>query len=152
MENLLISIDFDKQNFPRKFTCDGDDISPTIHIDRIHSEYLAIILEDIIGPSKSFNHWLIWNIPAQAEIPEKLPRDPVLTLPVKAVQGKNDFGKIGYSGPCPPPGEVHSYYFNVYGLDAKINAPPGSSRHELEKAMDGHVIQYGGQAVATYQR
>ena len=152
MENLVISIDFDKGTFPRQFTCDGENISPAIRIDRIASEYLAVIVDDIIGPDKSFNHWLIWNIAARDTIPENIPKDPVLTKPFEAVQGKNTFGKTGYSGPCPPKGEVHSYYFNVYGLDAKLDILPGSTREVLEKAMKGHMVQYGGQAIATYQR
>jgi len=152
MENLIISIDFDKQMFPKRFTCDGENISPAIRIDRIHSEYLAIIIEDSVGPAEKICHWLIWNIKARDTIPENIPKDPVITEPIEAVQGKNDLGKIGYSGPCPPKGEVHTYYFNVYGLDAKLDVLPGSTREDLEKAMAGHMIQYGGQSIATYQR
>jgi Raf kinase inhibitor-like YbhB/YbcL family protein len=152
MENLIISIDFDKQMFPKMYTCDGENVSPGIRIDRIHSDYLAIIVEDIIGPDTLYNHWLIWDIPAQGVIPENISRDPVITVPFEAVQGKNDFGKIGYSGPCPPPGQLHTYYFNVYGLDAKLDIKPGSNRTLLDKAMAGHMVQYGGQAIATYQR
>lgn len=152
MENLIINIDFDKQEFPKKFTCDGENISPAIRIERIHSNYLAITVEDWAGPSKKTCHWLIWNIEARDSIPEHIPGETVITRPFEAVQGKNDLGKIGYSGPCPPKGEVHTYYFNVYGLDAKLELKPGSSREELEEAMNGHMIQYGGQSIATYQR
>lgn len=152
MENLVISIDFDKQTFPKRHTCDGENISPAIRIDRIHSEYLAITIEDRIGPSEMFCHWCIWNIKARDSIPENIYRDAVLTRPFDAVQGTNDFGTIGYSGPCPPKGEVHTYYFNGYGLDAKLDARPGSSRKELEKSMKTHMVQYGGQAIATYER
>jgi Raf kinase inhibitor-like YbhB/YbcL family protein len=152
MENLIISIDFDKQMFPKKYTCDGENVSPAIRIDRIHSEYLAITIEDWIGPSEKRCHWLIWNIKARDTIPENIPKDPVITLPFDAVQGTNDLGKIGYSGPCPPKGEMHSYYFNVYGSDTKLEAKPGATREELETAMKGHVSYYGGQAIATYQR
>jgi Raf kinase inhibitor-like YbhB/YbcL family protein len=151
-ENLMVSIDFDKQSFPKKYTCDGENISPAIHIDRIHAEYLAVTLEDWLGPSEKFCHWIIWNIPARDTIPENIAKDPIITRPFDAVQGKNDKGTIGYTGPCPPKGGVHTYYFNVYGLDAKIDARPGASREELEKAMAGHTVQYGGQAIATYQR
>jgi hypothetical protein len=152
MENLIISIDFDKQMFPKRHTCDGENFSPEIRIDRIHSEYLAITVEDRIGPSEMFCHWSIWNIKARDIIPENIPPDPVLTRPFDAVQGKNDFRKIGYGGPCPPKGEIHTYYFNVYGLDAKLDAKPGSTRAELEKSMKAHMVQYGGQAIATYER
>ena len=149
MENLIISIDFDKGEFPKRYTCDGENISPAIRIERIHSQFLAITIEDWVGPSEKICQWLIWNIKARDAIPENIPGDPVITEPFEAVQGKNDLGKIGYSGPCPPKGEVHTYYFNVYGLDAKLDAPPGSTRADLEKAMAGHLVQYGGQSIAT---
>jgi hypothetical protein len=151
-ENLLISIDFDKGTFPKKHTCDGEDISPVIHLDRIHSTYLAIIVDDAIGPSDRFTHWLIWNIEPRPIILENIPKAPEITEPFPAVQGTNDFGTIGYRGPCPPPGETHTYYFNVYGLDGKLKIPAGSTRDILLKAMRGHMKQYGGQAIAFYRR
>jgi len=151
-ENLIISIDFDKQAFPKRCTCDGENISPAIRIDRIHAEFLAITIEDRIGLSEKICHWLIWNIKARDTLPENIPKDPIITQPFDAVQGTNDLGTIGYSGPCPPKGEVHTYYFNVYGLDAPLDARPGATREELEKAMAGHTVQYGGQSLAMYQR
>ena len=150
MENLLVDIDFNKGTFPMKYTCDGDDISPGLRIGRIHSEYLAIILEDVIGPTEIFTHWLIWNIRARDSIPENIPRGGVLSEPFPAVQGRNDFGSIGYRGPCPPSAQMHSYYFNAYGLDAPLDIPPGSDRRTLINAMKGHMVQYGNEAIATY--
>jgi len=152
MENLVISTDFDKSSIPQRYTCDGENISPPVHIDRIHSEYLAITITDQIGPETLFCHWLIWDIPARPEIPENIPKIKVVSGELTAVQGRNNFGTIGYAGPCPPRGEVHTYYFNVYGLDSRLEAPPGSSLAVLEKAMYGHMVQYGGQAIANYQR
>jgi hypothetical protein len=151
-ENLIISIDFDKDMFPQRYTCDGENVSPAIHIDRIHSKYLAIILEDQIGPETVFCHWIIWNIEARKEIPENIPKDPVITSPFTAVQGMNDDGTTGYTGPCPPGKEMHTYYFNVYGLDSRLDVKPGADRKALEVAMKGHTVQYGGQAIAIYQR
>ena len=151
-ENLFISIDFDKGIFPRKHTCDGEDISPEIQIDRINSPYLSVIIDDWIGPSERFTHWLIWNIESRPTIPENIPKEAVIDKPFAAIQGTNDFGTIGYKGPCPPPGETHTYYFNVYGLDEKLEIPAGSTRDAVEKAMKGHMKQYGGQAIAIYNR
>jgi Raf kinase inhibitor-like YbhB/YbcL family protein len=151
MENLLISIDFDKGTFPRKHTCDGDDVSPEIRIGRIHAKYLAIIIDDIIGPSESFTHWLIWNIEARDMIPENIPKKPEITDPFRAVQGKNDFGTIGYRGPCPPTAEVHSYYFSVYGYDSLLEIPPGSDKKTLMDATKMRMVQYGNEAIATYR-
>ncbi|MFZ0005907.1 MAG: YbhB/YbcL family Raf kinase inhibitor-like protein [Methanoregula sp.] len=151
-ENLFISIDFDKSVFPKKHTCDGEDVSPIIHVDRIHSPYLAVIIDDWIGPEERFTHWLMWDIESQDTIPENIPKTLVINDPFMAVQGTNDFGTIGYRGPCPPPGETHTYYVNVYGLDAKLGIPAGSKREVLERAMKGHMRQYGGQAIAIYNR
>jgi hypothetical protein len=151
-ENLFMSIEFDKGIFPKKHTCDDEDISPLIHIDRIHSAYLAVIVDDLIGPSDRFTHWLIWNIEPRTEIPENIPKVAEVTEPFPAIQGTNDFGTIGYRGPCPPPRETHTYYFNIYGLDAKLRIPPGSKRDALMEAMRGHMVQYAGQAIAFYTR
>jgi len=151
-ENIFISIDFDKGIFPRKYTCDGEDISPLIHIDRVHSPYLAVIIDDWVGPSERFTHWIMWDINSRASIPENIPKAETIANPFPAVQGTNDFGTIGYRGPCPPSGEIHTYYINVYGLDAKLDLPPGSKRDALDEAMKGHMKQYGGQAIATYNR
>ncbi|MDI3502618.1 MAG: hypothetical protein PWR13_826 [Archaeoglobi archaeon] len=71
--------------------------------------------------------------------------------PIKAIQGRNDFGRIGYDGPYPPEGETHRYFFRVYALDSMLDLPPGAGRGELEDAMKAHVIQYG-EAVAMYGR
>ena len=152
MENLIVTTDFDKGDFPKKYTCDGENVSPPIRIDKIHSAFFAISIDDWVGPSKRVCHWLIWNIAARDLIPENIPGDPVISQPFAAVQGRNDMGKVGYSGPCPMKGEVHSYYFNVYGLDAPLDLRPGATRDELDTAMEGHMVQYGGQAISTYQR
>jgi hypothetical protein len=152
MENLVISIEFDKKMFPRRHTCDGENISPEIFIERIHSPILAIILEDWTGTDERFCQWLIWNIVARENIPENIPKEPVVTHPIAAVQGTNDFHTIGYYGPCPQKGDTHTYYFNVYGLDGLLNIKPGSNVETLRAAMEGHAVQYGGQAIGIYTR
>ena len=150
MENLLVDIDF--QNAPYHFNnaLASDDISPRIRIGRIRSEYLAIILEDIFGPSEIVTCWLIWNIRAREIIPEGIPPISVLSSPFHAVQGTNDFGTIGYRGPFHTADEGHTYYFNVYGLDARLDIPPGSDRRTLVNAMKGHLVQYGSGKVPLY--
>lgn len=151
MDTLIITIDFDKGVFPRKHTCDGENVSPAIRIGRVEAPYLAIILEDRIG-MEMVSQWLIWNIPARETIPENIPKKPLITDPFEGVQGTNDFNTVGYYGPCPKEGEAHTYFFNVYGLDKKLDLRPGSDARELRKAMEGHAVQYGGQAIATYRR
>jgi len=130
---------------PEKYTCDGQDISPPIELGGIsaNAKTIAIIMDDPDAPMGVFTHWLIWNIPASetVSIPEGIPKTE-LNEPFNASQGKNDFGKIGYNGPCPPAGE-HRYFFKIYVLDTKINLEAGKTKTELLKAMEGHVIQYG---------
>ncbi|QYZ78327.1 YbhB/YbcL family Raf kinase inhibitor-like protein [Methanofollis formosanus] len=147
MENPIVEIGFDV--FPKRHTCDGEDISPEIHISRLASPYFAIILTD---PGAKVDHWLIWNIPATDLIPEGIPGMPDVSSPISARQGKNDLGKIGYSGPCLPEGAAHEYYFNLYGTDAPLDLPGGASGAELKEALKGHTIQYSGSTVAGYRR
>jgi Raf kinase inhibitor-like YbhB/YbcL family protein len=76
-------------------------------------------------------------------IPRNLPKSLEISFPIPAVQGMNSFDKIGYHGPCPPPGQTHTYSVRVYGIDGKIDAKPGSRREEVEKRLSGHIVQYG---------
>jgi len=139
---------------PVEFTCDGDDVNPPIFIGHVDSSArsLVIIVDDPDAPAGTFTHWIAWNIPPLGEIPKGLPAQPEVEAPVSLVQGRNDFGKIGYGGPCPPRGHgVHHYHFRVYALDTTLDLKPGSSREELERAMRGHVIQQG-ELIGLYER
>lgn len=149
MEKLDVELEFSQ--FPRKYTCDGEDISPRIEIKGLNAKSVAIICDDPDAPMGTFNHWVIWNIEPTNLIPEGIPKEKEISKPIKAIQGKSSFGRIGYGGPCPPRGKPHRYFFKVYGLDTILALPAGSSKKELEKAMDGHIIQYG-EAMATYGR
>jgi Raf kinase inhibitor-like YbhB/YbcL family protein len=84
-------------------------------------------------------------------IPEKIPKTKEVSFPITAVQGKNSFRKIGYNGPCPPTGQTHRYFFKVYGLDALLSLPGGSTKDELNRAMQGHIVQFG-ETFVTYGR
>jgi len=138
---------------PAKFTCDGEDINPPIFIGNISEKVksLVIIVDDPDAPAGTFTHWIAWNIPPLGEIPEAVPKVGEVEKPIPMVQGRNDFGRIGYGGPCPPRGSVHHYHFKVYALDTTLNLPQGVTRKELEKAMEGHVIQWG-ELVGLYKR
>ena len=133
----LSSPDFsDGGNIPERFTCEGKDVSPTLTIDGVPKEAksLVLIVDDPDAPAGNFTHWLMWNIvPTPTEIVGNKP-------PLHAVQGVNDFGKSKYSGPCPPPGGVHRYYFRLYALDASVGLPPKSKRNVVDSAMKGHII------------
>ncbi len=134
-------------------TCDGDDLSPELRVERLQPDVasLAVFALNPSGPGCSFTAWIAWNIEPAARIPEGIPPQGVVTAPVNAVQGTNDYGTLGYRGPCPPPGETHRYHFKVYGLDSMLDLAAGAGKHDLIEAMKGHVLQFGD-TVAIYGR
>jgi Raf kinase inhibitor-like YbhB/YbcL family protein len=137
--------------FPPTHTCDGPDTSPEIGVGDLDAEALAVMALNPFEPCCSFTAWLIWNLPAVTVIPPAIPREGVVTAPVPAVQGTNDYGVVGYSGPCPPAGETHRITFKVYGLDGMLDLEPGADKHRLIAAMQGRVLQYG-ETIAMYRR
>jgi len=143
MENL--SIKFQTVNLPVVYTCDGEDISPGFEVSGIDPNRvvtMAVVMNDP-DAAGGFTHWVIWNMNPLEQVPPAIPQEPVVRTPVEAVQGKNSYGLIGYSGPCPPPGQTHRYDFKVYGLDSRLQLDPGATKPELLKAIEGHVVQYG---------
>jgi Raf kinase inhibitor-like YbhB/YbcL family protein len=148
---LDVRLGFDP--FPEMYTCDGENISPPVKIDGIDGSVasMAMILEDPDAPRGTFVHWLIWNLEPSATVAEGIPTEGEVLYLAEAVQGTNDFGLIGYYGPCPPSGQAHRYVLKVYGLDSSLDLAPGSDRSDLETAMVGHLLQ-SGETVATYGR
>jgi len=153
MEALRVKISV--KVLPNDYTCDGEDKSPEIDIGGVNtaiSKSLALIVNDPDAPGGGgFVHWIAWNIELVKIIPEKIPNTPEVTFPLAAVQGKNSFGTIGYSGPCPPHGQTHRYFFKVYGLDSLLSLPAGSTKDQMVRAMEGHIVQYG-ETFVTYGR
>jgi Raf kinase inhibitor-like YbhB/YbcL family protein len=135
----------DNGSIPAKFTCDGGDTSPPLTIAGIppSAKSLALIMDDPDAPGGTFDHWIVWNIPANttAIAEGKAPQ---------GVTAKNGFGKNAYGGPCPPGGE-HRYFFKLYALDTTLNLPPSSKKSDLEKAMNGHTVAQA-QIVGKYKR
>ena len=128
-------------SIPNKFTCDGQDVSPALTWSGAPqgTKAFALIVDDPDAPSGTWNHWLTWNLPAHAQhLAEGFPKSPQLGDGTR--QGQNDFHKIGYNGPCPPPGKPHRYYFKLFALDAPLQLKPGADRKELDSAMKSHVI------------
>ncbi len=131
--------------FPKRNTCDGADQSPDLAWTQppAGTKSLALILDDPDAPSGTFTHWLVFNIPPSAmQLPEGLDKHaPELTV---GSQGRNDFGKVGYGGPCPPPGKPHRYFFRLYALDTVLNRKPGQTRRtDIDTAIQGHVLARG---------
>nr|WP_237710108.1 YbhB/YbcL family Raf kinase inhibitor-like protein [Pyrococcus sp. ST04] len=139
---------------PKKYTCEGADINPPLRIENIpeNAKTLAIIVEDPDAPGGTFIHWVAWNIPVTTEIPEGIPKEAVVEKPIHMIQGINDFGRVGYNGPCPPRSHgVHHYHFKIYALDTELSLKPGSTKKELEKAMKGHILAEA-ELVGIYER
>lgn len=153
MEELKVSISV--RMLPNDYTCDGEDRSPQIGVGGVNTaitKSLAILVNDPDAPGGGgFVHWIAWNIELVKIIPEKIPQKPEVSFPLRAVQGTNSFGKIGYSGPCPPHGQTHRYFFKLYGLDTLLDLPAGATRDQLARAMQGHIVQYG-ETFVTYGR
>jgi Raf kinase inhibitor-like YbhB/YbcL family protein len=128
-------------NIPKQFTCDGADISPALEWDAppagAHS--FALIADDPDAPVGTWVHWVIFDMPAKLHsLPQNFPKKEQAADGSR--QGRNDFKKIGYGGPCPPPGKPHRYFFKLYALDTKLNLKPGATKQEVERAMQGHIL------------
>ena len=138
---------------PKVNTGDGKDISPPLRWSGApaNTQTFALICDDPDAPRKEpWVHWVLFHLPADArELPEAVPDSD--TLAGGGKQGKNDFGKIGYGGPCPPAGPAHRYRFSLYALDTRLNLGSGATKQQALDAMQGHVL---GQAQLTgsYQR
>ncbi len=136
---------------PKKFTCDGNDISPPLHIDGVpeDTKSLTLIADDPDAPSGTWVHWVLYNLPpATTELPENMPEDE--QLKDGARHGITDFQRFGYGGPCPPSG-THRYYFKVYALDTMLDLPGRATKADVVKAMQGHVLAEG-QLMGRYAR
>ena len=130
---------------PKKYTCEGEDLSPPLQFSDIPqgTVSLSLVVDDPDAPSGTFDHWITWNLPptkAELKEGEKGPH-----------QGTNGFGKTGYRGPCPPRGKPHRYFFKLYALDIKVNLSEGSSKEDLEEAMEGHILAET-HLIGLYQR
>lgn len=122
-------------SIPGKYTCNGQNINPPLEFGGIpeEAESLVLIVDDPDAPTKTFTHWIVWNIEPVAKIEEDS---------IPGVEGLNDFKEIGYGGPCPPSG-THRYFFRVYALDKNLDLKAGAGRKDLEKEMIGHIIAEG---------
>ncbi len=140
------------ERIPVKYTCDGQDVSPPLKISGLPSDTveMALIMYDPDAPIGTFYHWLLYNIPPdKTELPENIPKDKVTPY---GVQGENDFGNIGYGGPCPPRGHgPHRYFFLIVALKEKIDLEPGARVNDLIEKMRGKMIGYGV-LMGTYSR
>ena len=125
---------------PRKYTCDGEDISPPLQWSSApqDTQSFALIADDPDAPIGTWVHWVLYNLPGgTCALPEAILPDA--NLPDGSRHGKNSWGRLGYGGPCPPSG-THRYFFKLYALDAVLELPAAASKEELLQAMEGHIL------------
>lgn len=158
-QNMTLSLkspDFVHQGeIPKIFTCDGNDSSPALSWSGVpqNAKSLVLIVDDPDAPDPAkpkmtWVHWVLYNIPpTAAELPQSV---TVRDLPTGTQQGKNDWKKTGYRGPCPPTGR-HRYLHKLYALNIELPDLHQPKKSELEKAMEGHIIDQT-ELIGTYQR
>lgn len=130
---------------PSKYTCDGEDINPELKISGIPKEAqsLVLIMDDPDAPSGTWDHWIKFNMPVTAK---EIKEGSFL----EGISGKGTGGSLEYTGPCPPEGE-HHYRFKIYALDKELTLAEGSSKKEIEEAMEGHILDEA-LLIGKYQR
>ena len=136
---------------PSRYTCDGANVSPPLQWSDVppNTKSIAIIVDDPDAPGKTWVHWVLYDLPAsQNQVGESVKLNPSDTSAGKV--GVNDFGQLAYGGPCPPQG-THRYFFKIYALEVETALKNGSTKDEVERAMQGHILGQG-ELMAKYQR
>lgn len=153
MALTLISTAFTNEGtIPKKFTCDASDVSPALQWSGAppNTQSFALIADDPDAPAGTWVHWVAYDLPPTVQqFAEGVPKQE--QLPGGGLQGRNDFRKIGYGGPCPPPGKPHRYFFKLYALDQKLGLRAGATKADVESAMSGHILAQG-QIMGRYGR
>ncbi len=131
----------DGDTIPKKYTCEGADLSPPLHwsVPPAGTRSYVIIAEDPDAPVGTWVHWVIYNLPLDLRgLSEGIPpKERVLD---EALQGLNDFKRTGYGGPCPPPGKPHRYYFKLYALDVILDLKSRATKAHVLEACKGYVL------------
>ncbi|HEX9488440.1 MAG TPA: YbhB/YbcL family Raf kinase inhibitor-like protein [Gemmatimonadales bacterium] len=143
----------DGATIPGKYTCDGVDVSPPLAWSGAPAgtRSFALIADDPDAPGGTWVHWVLYNLPAEvSELPENIAKVESLDLG-GARQGRNDFRRPGYGGPCPPPGPAHRYFFKLYALDTRLELKAGAQKKDVEAALEGHALG-SAQLMGTYAR
>lgn len=142
----------DRGDIPKKYTCDGDDVSPELHWSDQPpaAKSFTLIVDDPDAPSGTWVHWVVFDLPGDAhDLAEGAGK--TAPLPSGAQQGTNDFKKAMYGGPCPPQGRPHRYFFKLYALNSKLSLKGSPTKAEVERAMQGHILGQG-ELIGQYRR
>ena len=154
MAFILTSAAFrDGAPIPGKYTCDGGDVSPPLTWSGAPAgtRSVALIADDPDAPGGTWVHWVLYNLSAEvSDLPENIAKVESLDLG-GARQGRNDFRRPGYGGPCPPPGPAHRYFFKLYALDTRLELKAGAQKKDVEAALEGHALG-SAQLMGTYAR
>ena len=137
---------------PADYACTGKNESPPLSWQGVPdgTRSIAVVCEDPDAHSGNFVHWILYNIPpGTKELAPGIPKKPV--LPNGSAHGLNDFGKMEYGGPCPPPGKPHRYIFRLYALDTLLHLRAPVTRKSIGAAMQGHIIGQG-ELMGTFGR
>ncbi len=137
---------------PRKYTCDGHDVSPALSWTEPPpgTRSFVLIAEDPDAPGGTFVHWVAYDLPDRArQLPEAVPKEDEIEAGGR--QGRNDFAATGYGGPCPPPGKPHRYFFKLYALDRKLDLQAGATGKDVGRAMKGHILKQA-ELMGRYRR
>ena len=139
------------ENIPSKFTCEGDPptggVNPEfeIHFVPEGTKSLALVMDDPDAPGNTFTHWLIWNIDPETE------RIKQASKPAGSKEGMNDARKVGYLGPCPPPGKVHHYHIRLFALDVPLDLEEGAEKDKVLVEIKKHTLEKT-ELVGVYER
>jgi Raf kinase inhibitor-like YbhB/YbcL family protein len=153
MDMTLTSSAFKQgEPIPVKYTGDGPDVSPPLAWTNAPdgTQAFVLICDDPDAPVGTWVHWVLYDIPGTlTNLPERVATTP--TVPETGTQGINDFRRLGYGGPAPPPGKPHRYFFKLYALDGPTGLPPKRSKKDVLRAIKGHILAEG-QLMGTYKR
>ena len=129
---------------PKKHTCDGEDTNPAVTIEGVSKEAKSIelVIDDPDAPHGTFDHWVVWNIPSSTT--------KIAENSVPGTEGLNSARQKGFMGPCPPSG-THRYFFKVYALDTELSLGAKTTKRDLEKAIQGHILAKG-ELIGLYHR
>lgn len=144
MDIILNSAAFKNgETIPRKYTCDGENVSPALSWNKLPdgAREFMLICEDPDAPGGNWVHWVLYGIGSETvSLKENIPAEDTVG---NFKQGKNSFGKVGYGGPCPPGGSAHRYFFRLYALGKNLNLLPRASKDEVLRAAEGCIIARG---------
>lgn len=142
----------DGEFIPRRHTCEGEDLSPPLHwsVPPAATKSFVMIADDPDAPVGTWVHWVLYNLPLDLRgLTEGIPaKEHVLD---GALQGLNDFKRVGYGGPCPPPGKAHRYFFKLYALDVALTVKSRATKAQVLEACKGHTLAEA-QLMGRYSR